>query len=83
MFPFHISLFFRTRFAVPCSSRTFGNERLLVMRICFGFDVYRSVIGLENVPISQPIRSKSKTTYGSLTHVFPRLAPGICILFRF
>jgi len=25
------------------------------MRICIGFDLYRIVIGLEAVPISQPI----------------------------
>ena len=80
---FSYFLIFRTCFAVPCSSRSFGNERLFVMRICSGFDLYRTVIGLENVPISQPIRSKSKTTCGSLTHVFPCLAPGTCIFFRF
>ena len=83
MFPFSYFLIFPTRFAVSCFSRAFGNECLLVVRICIGFDLYRTVIGLENVPISQPIRSESKTNCGSLTHVFPRLAPGTCIFFRF
>ena len=54
-----------------------------VMRICIGFDLYRIMIGLETVPISQPIRRNSKSCYGSLTHVFPRLAPGNCVFFGF
>lgn len=54
------------------------------MRICIGFDLYRIVIGLETVPISQLIRRKSKSCYGSLTGLFPCLAPGNnCIFFGF
>ena len=54
-----------------------------VMRICIGFHLYPIGIGLETVPISQPIRRNSKSCYGSLTHVFPRLAPDNCVFFGF
>ena len=45
-----------------------------VIRICFGFALLRSVIGLKKLaPLSQPIRSKTKTTFSRAScrlHVF-------------
>ncbi len=35
------------------------------------------------VPLSWPIRSKTKTNHHSLAHVFPRFVPATCICFEF
>ena len=34
-------------------------------------------------PLSQPIRSKTKTNRDLLSHVFPRFTPATCICFEF
>ncbi len=51
--------------------------------ICFSFALLRLMIAVNPMPLSQPIRSKTKPNHDMLTHVFPSLMAATCICSEF
>ena len=68
------SVYFR---AVLIERRIQSNSR------CFGFVFLSAAIVKKHAPLSQPIRSKTKTNRDLLARVFPRLTPVACICCEF
>ena len=58
-------------------------ELFLVERLlCFCFTTLGDWLA-KLAPLSQPMRSKTRTSRDLLAHIFPRLAPVTCIFFEF